>query len=83
MVYKAEEAKMGLTIDISTHRKKGNGAVGSGRKNNSGKKASVTKENGEVDTVTGATTTDLLKNVRRQFSIPPSIKINEKGVTRI
>ena len=83
MVYKAEVPKMGLIIDISTHRKCGNGAVGGGRKNASGKKAVVSKDGNDDVVVTGSTTKDLLKQVRRQFNIPPNIKINEKGQTYI
>lgn len=83
MVYKTEVPKMGLTITISAHRKYGNGAVGSGRKNNSGKKATVSKDGCDDVVITGNTTKDLLKNVRRQFNIPPNISIGEKGETRI
>ncbi len=83
MVYKADQKMMGLTIKISPHRKHGNGAVGGGRKNTSGKKAVVSRDGDEDITLVGSTTSGLLKDIRRQFKIPPSIKINEKGETRI
>ncbi len=84
MVYKAEPTKMGLTINISSHRKCGNGAIGSTRKNFTGKKATVSKQGSDDVVITGSTTTtDLLRNVRKQFSIGPNIRINEKGESHI
>ena len=83
MTFKRERPALGITIKISTDRKRGNGAVGGGRKGSSGKKAVVTVLGHDSVTVTGATVRELLKQVRSQFSIPPEVRINEKGETRI
>lgn len=83
MVYKAERPDLGLTITISSHRKHGNGAIGGGRKGSTGKKAEVTRKGTESVTITGTSTTDLLRKVRNRFSIPSNVKINNKGETKI
>ena len=83
MTYKVEQKKMGLTITISSHRKHGNGAIGGGRKNTSGKKAVIHQEGGEKVTLTGSTTKDLLRKIREYFTIPHYLTINAKGETRI
>lgn len=83
MAYTRERPAMGIVITITTHRKRGNGAVGGGRKGSTGKKAVIIVEGYDPVTVTGNTTRDLLKQVRKQFDIPPHITINEKGETRI
>ncbi|MFZ2832222.1 MAG: hypothetical protein WAZ40_03655 [Minisyncoccia bacterium] len=83
MVYEPERKSMGLTISISSHRKNGNGAVGGGRKNTTGKKAVITQEGSERVTLTGSTVTDLLREIRKKFNIPHTTQINRKGETRI
>lgn len=83
MVYKTEQDKMGLTITIGPHRKHGNGAVGGGRQHTSGKKAVISKEGEGTVVLTGSTVSALLKDVRKQFKIPPHIRIHEKGETSI
>ncbi len=83
MVYKTEHKEIGLTIKISSHRKHGNGAVGGGRKNTSGKKAVISKIGNENVVITACTMCQLLKDIRSKFNIPPYIKINEKGETCI
>lgn len=83
MVYKTERPKMGLTIKITSHRKHGNGAIGSDRQNTTGMKATVSRKGSEDFIVTGSTKRALLKEVRRQFKIPPDTKINEVGETCI
>ena len=83
MVYRTDQKQLGLTIKISSHRKYGNGAVGSGRKNSSGKKAVISQKGCADTVVTGTTTTNLLSAVRKQFNIPHSVTINRKGETCI
>jgi len=83
MVYKTEFPKLGLTIKISSHRKHGNGAVGSGRQNGTGKKAVVSKDGSESKTVLGNTTKDLMRNLRKEFCIPHNVAINKSGVSCI
>jgi hypothetical protein len=83
MTFKREKPALGITIKISTDRKRGNGAVGGGRKDSTGKKAIVSIEGADPVKVTGSTAKDLLGKIRRQFSIPPHVRINEKGETRI
>lgn len=80
---RTERKDLGLKIEISSHRKHGNGGVGGGRKGSTGKKAEVTRKGSESVTITGTSTTDLLKKVRSQFEIPPNYKINGKGETVI
>jgi hypothetical protein len=83
MVYKTEVPKLGLTIKIGSHRKHGNGAVGSGRQNGTGKKAVVSKDGEDARTVLGNTTKDLMQKLRREFRIPGNVIINEKGESYI
>ena len=83
MVRRAEQAKRGIVIKITTDRKHGNGGKRGGRKNSTGKKAVVTQNGGEPISVREGTMTDLLKAVRARFSISPSVRINEKGETHI
>ncbi len=83
MVYKTASVTLGLTIIISSHRKHGNGAKGGGRKNSSGKKAVVFQKDKDPITLTGSTTSELMKSLRAQFRIPSSIVINPKGETSI
>jgi N-methylhydantoinase B/oxoprolinase/acetone carboxylase alpha subunit len=80
---KTERKDLGLRIKISSHRKHGNGGVGGGRKGSTGKKAEVTRKGTESVTITGSSTTDLLRKVRNRFSIPSNYKINDKGETII
>jgi hypothetical protein len=75
--------EVGTTIRISSHRKHGNGALGSGRKNTTGKKATVFKPNGDKVVITGHTAKALLRTVRKELCIPPNIPINKKGETFI
>lgn len=52
MVFRAEPEKLGLVISIGTHRKHGNGAVGGGRKNSTGKMATVVRARFPAVTIT-------------------------------
>jgi hypothetical protein len=83
MVWNTERAKLGITITIRAYRKHGNGAVGSGRKNSTGKIAVVTKAGEDPVRVTASTRTELMQKLRRQWCIPSGVVINEKGVTEI
>lgn len=83
MVYTYERPPLGIVITITTHRKCGNGAKGGGRKGSSGKKAVVLANGSDPITITEATISELLKEVRKRFSIPPHVRINKEGETRI
>lgn len=83
MTFKRERPVLGITIKISTDRKRGNGAIGGGRKNSTGKKATISIDGADPIKVTAPTTTELLGKIRRQFSIPPHVRINGTGETRI
>lgn len=77
------EAKVGTLIKITSHRKFGNGAIGSGRKGQTGKKATITDKDGNQTVITGTTGKALCQAVRKQLKIPPNIRINDKGKTFI
>lgn len=83
MVYKTEREKIGVTIKISSYRKHGNGAIGGGRKNTSGKKAIISKDGTESIILTAGTLCQLLKDVRSTCKISPDVRINQKGETYI
>jgi hypothetical protein len=83
MTHARDIAQLGLTIEIKTHRKEGNGAKGGGRKGNTGKKGIITKQGEEPITVTGNTARELLGKIRKQFKIPPHVSINQKGMTSL
>jgi len=83
MVYKPEQKKLGLSIKFGTYRKHGNGAVGGGRKDSSGKRAVVSRP-GEVDvTITGGTSAELAKELRKRFNIPSNISFSAKGTVSL
>lgn len=76
---------LGYTLVIKSKRKS-NGAVGSDRKNNTGKVGIVYQANGdgrhtEVGRAEGATFKDLCGNLRSQKLVPVSVTINKRGNT--
>jgi len=83
MTYPREQIKMGLMITIKTDRNKGNGGKGGGRKGTGGWKATVLQEDCEKVILRASTATVLLQVVRDQYKIPPHIRINREGETRI
>lgn len=83
MTYEREREKMGITIEMKSDRKNGNGAKGSGRKGSTGWKAIVHKQGCKKEVLKGPTATELLQIVRAHFNIPPHITINRKGQTCI
>lgn len=77
--------EQGRTITISPYRKSGNGAVGSGRKNNSGKRGVVTQADAGGNRVvvikTEAPTFCELSKQLHSLGVPSHVSINKKSET--
>ena len=80
-----EKPKQCRTITISPYRKNGNGAVGSGRQNNSGKRGVVTQAdevgNSVVVIKTEAPTFRELSKQLHGLGVPNHVSINKNGET--
>lgn len=77
---------LGRVVVIKTRRKHGNGAVGGGRKNSSGKTGIIYQvgEDGkrtELARANGTTFTDLSRQLFKTELIPRDVTINSSGET--
>jgi hypothetical protein len=80
-----EKPKQGRTITVSPYRKSGNGAVGSGRQQNSGKRGVVTQKSDDGTSLvvikTEAPTFRELSKKLHGLGVPNHVSINKNGET--
>lgn len=86
MVWKKEKPKLNRVIVVTSYRKHGNGAVGSGRKNETGKRGEVSQiaEDGGrlmILKVEAPTLKALSIKLRGFGGVPEHVSINKKGET--
>ncbi len=82
----SQRTLLGRTVVMKAYRKHGNGAIGSGRKQSTGKRGSVYEINSQGERellakVEGPTAQAVLKELRAEGFIPTWVSVNNNGET--